>query len=261
MPSRPRERCEAEVYHVYARAVGRMLLFEDDLDRRSLLGLLGRKLEKHPGELLAWCLMGNHYHLVVRMPLESLSEYLRVVNLTYAQRFNARYDRAGHVFQSRFGSQPIESDRQLLWAKRYVHMNPVKAGICEVGEYRWSSYGEYVGHPTWSCFCDTSFALGLVGGVDAFIRLHSRSDDGGFTFIDDEVRRSRTRAMPDSAAIEVGTRVLGQGWRLTLPQEAQPIRNQHLIELRKAGLSINQIERLTGIGRGIIQKVSNDRIP
>lgn len=172
-----RKRAESEVYHVMTRGVGRQVIFEDDADRRFYLAVLTEELASHDGELLAWSLMDNHVHLLVRMRLEELSELMRALGSAYASFFNRRHDRVGHLFQDRFRSEPVESEAYLLTVVRYIHQNPVAAGLAPSCEYRWSSYRAYLGLPCEGVptECDTVFSM--LGGVDGFVGFHRALDD------------------------------------------------------------------------------------
>jgi putative transposase len=126
---------------VIARGNAREFVFVDDQDRRAFLDLVGRIVERFGFVVYAYCLMGNHYHLVVETPCANLSRGMRQLNGCYAQCFNRRYNRCGHVFQARFRSILVESDSYLLVCCRYVALNPVRAGLCrQPEEWLWSSY-------------------------------------------------------------------------------------------------------------------------
>jgi len=107
-----------------------MDIFLDLLDRRVFLGLLDRVARRSQWDLHAWCLMTNHFHLVVENRLPNLSPGMHRLNGVYAQVFNERYERTGHLFGKRFGAKPIEDDEQLFNTVEYVFDNPVRAGLC-----------------------------------------------------------------------------------------------------------------------------------
>jgi len=128
-------------YHVTARGTGRMPIYRDDHDRLTFLERLAAVVEDYHLECHAYCLMTNHYHLVVRTLDANLSRSLQRLNGPYAQWWNGRHERSGHVFQGRFGAQVIQDDAYLLVACRYVVLNPVRAGLVSgPGDWRWSSY-------------------------------------------------------------------------------------------------------------------------
>ena len=171
---------------------------------------------------------------------------MRSLATRYAQRFNRRGGHVGHVFQGRFYSSPVEGESYLLEAMRYIHNNPAKAGVCAAEDYPWSSYHEYVGAPE---YADTGLLLEMLGGHEAFVRFSSSS----------ERVRYRPPARPrlaDAAAEEVAREVLGPLAASELKSLEKARRNALLCELREAGLSVRQIERLTGIGRGTITRAT-----
>jgi putative transposase len=128
-------------YHVTARGTGRMPIYRDDQDRLTFLERLARVVEDCHLRCHAYCLMTNHYHLVVRTLDANLSRALQRLNGSYAQWWNGRHERSGHVFQGRFGAQVIQDDAYLLVACRYVVLNPVRAGLVDTpGDWIWSSY-------------------------------------------------------------------------------------------------------------------------
>jgi len=128
-------------YHVTARGTGRMAIYRDDRDRRTFLRLLAAIVAPYRLQCLAYCLMDNHYHLVATTLDANLSRAIKHLNGAYAQWWNHRHGRPGHVFQGRFGAQVIEDDQYLLTACRYVVRNPVRAGVVRTpAAWRWSSY-------------------------------------------------------------------------------------------------------------------------
>lgn len=246
-----RRQAESEIYHVMSRGVGRQIIFEDDADRRLFLAVLGEELISHNGELLAWCLMDNHVHLLLRMPLEELSELMRTLGSTYASFFNRRHERVGHLFQDRFRSEPVESDEYLLTVVRYIHQNPVVAGLSPSCEYRWSSYRAYLGSPCEGVSTECETVLSMLGGEDGFVRFHQvvaeapgciDVESGNRGLSPERVREVAEAALGDVSAEEV----------FSLPR---PQRNAALRALRDARLSVRQIERLTGVSRGVVSRV------
>ena len=112
----------------------------------DFLGCLERVVDRHKLECLAYCLMPNHFHLVVETPDGLLSDAMKALNGRYALRFNQRYGRDAHLFKNRFGARAQRSDAQLIWTLRYVLRNPVEAGVCtEASAWAWSSYKACVG--------------------------------------------------------------------------------------------------------------------
>ena len=141
MPRRPRVTAPGTVHHVYARGVAGADVFRDDLDRRLYLRLLSDASKRFEWMCLAHCLMTNHVHLLVETPEDNLSEGVQRLHGTYAQKFNWRHERTGHLFQGRFGATLITSDEHLLTATMYIARNPVEAGLCAApSDWAWTSY-------------------------------------------------------------------------------------------------------------------------
>jgi REP element-mobilizing transposase RayT len=129
------------VYHVTGRGNQQRTTFEDDADRGLFLAVLARSVDRFDLTLHAYCLMGNHYHLLVETPSAGLGRAMRDVNGVYTQAFNSRHRTVGHLFQGRYKAILVERDAHMLELARYVVLNPVRAGLCKSpDEYRWSSY-------------------------------------------------------------------------------------------------------------------------
>jgi REP-associated tyrosine transposase len=141
MGREPREEVEGGIFHVYARGNRRQLIFVDDDDRRAYLARLRRVVRSNRWHCLAFCLMDNHIHLLIETPLANLALGMQHIHGPYAQTFNKRHKKVGHLFQGRYGAERVTSDAQLVATLRYIALNPVEAGLCEdAREWRWSSY-------------------------------------------------------------------------------------------------------------------------
>jgi putative transposase len=127
------------MFHVTARGVARARIFLDGIDYAAFERQLLEVRDEHSWTLHAYCLLPNHYHLIVETRRAKLSAGMHRLNGRYAQRFNRRYDRVGHVFQNRFGSYVISSEEHFERALAYVRANPVEAGLCRsIEEWPWS---------------------------------------------------------------------------------------------------------------------------
>jgi REP element-mobilizing transposase RayT len=118
------------IYHVTTRGVARQPIVVDEFDCRRFVSLLHAAQRQHRWQLLAYCLLPNHFHLVVLSTLERLSNGMHSLNFRFAQRFNERHDRVGHLFQGRFGARAIEGDEHFANVAEYVLDNSVRAGLC-----------------------------------------------------------------------------------------------------------------------------------
>lgn len=128
-------------YHVTSRGNRRATIFVDVDDWRRMLQILGQAMARHDAQVFAYCLMGNHYHLVLRTRRPNLSRIMRHVNGEYARTFNRRHSLVGHLFQRRFHSVLVDTDAYLLEVCRYVELNPVRAGLVDRAvEWDWSSF-------------------------------------------------------------------------------------------------------------------------
>jgi REP element-mobilizing transposase RayT len=139
MPRRARSVLPDGIYHVTGRGVARTAIFRDQVDYEEFRNHLSRVCDRHGWTMHAYCLMPNHYHLIVQATREDLSRGMHRLNGRYAQRFNRRYDRCGHLFQNRFSSYVIASERHFERALTYVRANPVEAGLCaRIGDWPWA---------------------------------------------------------------------------------------------------------------------------
>ena len=152
------------LYHLTLRGNARGEIFLDDTDREIFLGVLGSVVERFGWRIHAYCLMGNHYHLLAETPQPDLSRGMRWLNGVYTQRFNRRHERVGHVFQGRFKAILVERDSYLLELARYIVLNPVRAGLANAAEgWRWSSYRATAGEQTAPRWLSVSWILDQFG--------------------------------------------------------------------------------------------------
>ena len=162
----PRDFAAGAIYHVYSRGSNRQAIFTFDSDRLDFLGCLDHVVQRWQVSCLAYCLMSNHYHLVVETHDGELSRAVQALNGRYANRFNHRYERDAHLFKNRFGAVRQETDAQLLWTLRYTVMNPVESGLCSSPEdWHWSSYRASAGIDPAPPFLNTRRLLSYFGGV------------------------------------------------------------------------------------------------
>ena len=141
------------VYHVTSRGGRREPIAKDNIDRNAFLSIAGQALDRFDAHVWPYCLMGKHYHLVIRTREANLSRLMRHINGVYTQTFNRRHQLTGHLFQGRFKAILLDSDSYLLEVCRYVDLNPVRAHMVDQPDaYRWSSYRALAGladQPDW----------------------------------------------------------------------------------------------------------------
>jgi len=159
------------IYHLTSRGNARQNIFEEDDDRQRFLTILADTVKRCRWLCHAYCLMGNHYHLLLETPEPNLSRGMRQLNGVYTQAFNRRHDRVGHVFQGRYQSILVEKDAHLLELCRYIVLNPVAAGLVESPEqWPWSSYRQTATGVRWADFLSTDWILGQFSGNDGKAR-------------------------------------------------------------------------------------------
>ena len=154
------------VYHLMSRGNARQRIVLDDEDRRAFLRSLAQAISRYGWLCHAFCLMDNHYHLALETPNANLPVGMRHLNGVYAQRFNERYARSGHVFEARYRSILVEKETHFLSVCRYVVLNPVRAGITmDPAEYAWSSYRATAGLEEPEEWLFTDWVLAQFGGT------------------------------------------------------------------------------------------------
>ena len=164
MPRPLRTLVPGGIYHVTARGNRRQATFVDATDYAWFLDALAVVLARRRWRCSAYCLMPNHYHLVIQTPEPDLSAGMQLLNGSYAQRFNRRHELDGHLFQGRFHSLLVESNWHLLELARYIVLNPVRAGLVrDAGAWAWSSFRAtaFGGRP--SSLAETSWLLAQFG--------------------------------------------------------------------------------------------------
>ena len=151
-------------YHVMNRGLNRQRIFAEDKDRQNFLGLIGEVHRLWKVEIYAYCLMGNHYHLLVRTALGNLSRVMRHVDGVYTQRYNRMHHRDGPLFRGRYKAILVDADEYLLSVARYIHHNPKQAGIVSaIGNYRWSSHVGYLNYKKAPEWLNTEEVLSILG--------------------------------------------------------------------------------------------------
>jgi REP element-mobilizing transposase RayT len=146
MPRAHRLQIAGGIYHLTSRGNRRQRIFLDDRDRRMFLDIVASAAQRRGWRCSSYCLMPNHYHLLVETPEADLSSGMQEINSRHAMWFNWRYELDGHLFQGRFHSVLVEGEPHLLELARYTVLNPVRAGFCESpARWVWSSYRPTLG--------------------------------------------------------------------------------------------------------------------
>ena len=252
MPRKPRSKSPTGFFHVTLRGNGGQLLFDGDEDRIALLQILDAILPKHNIELIAWCLMGNHIHLLVDDPDDRKSDAMHAIAVSYAGRYNARAGHIGHVFQERFWDSPIRSEEYLLEAIRYIHLNPQKAGLATYDDYPWSSHREYLMGARSRPHVTGDIVDALFPTPRSYLKFMKSVPTLPY-------RPSATAKVREEDLSEFGAAVV-QNVAGCAPTElksvSKALRNEAILALRKEGLTIKQVQLLTWLGTWIIKNAT-----
>lgn len=259
-------------YHVCARGNRKEDIYLDDADRYEFLALLSRVTETHVLECHAYCLMSNHYHLVATTLEPNLSSAIQALNGPYAQWWNVRHGRVGHVFQGRFKAQVVQDDSYMLTACRYVVLNPVRAGlVSSPDEWPWSSYRATAGLSTTPAFLSDRVLQSIGAGEASTSRLKYQalvtgSDNGvppmtdapvlgdpGFVAEFDSQREQAGAEVPRRERRRATLKELFAG---AVTYEA---RNRQILRAHETGFSIAELATYLNLHRSTISKVVGRR--
>ena len=278
------------LYHVISRGNERAPIFRDDHDRSDFLDLLASVVLKDALQLHAYCLVGNHYHLLLETPAGQLSRGMHRLNARYAQRFNRRHQRCGHLFEGRFKAIIVERQLHLLELHRYIVLNPVRAGLVDRPEdWRWSSYHATSGRmqpPPWlqTQWTLSQFGRGAAEGRRAYIAfvetaigrpaatgpIRNQIFMGGDDFLTRMQQLLEGRAWDNEIAIAQQTpnapglgdieRAVSQAWGLAVSQlrrrrGGHPKLAAIYLARKLTHLRLREIAEAFGVGRGRVGNV------
>ena len=253
MPRVPRIKSKSGIYHIVMRGINRQSIFEDEEDCMKFVQTLQKYKEISGYKLFAYCLMGNHLHLLLMEGKEPLEQAMRRICCSYVFWYNRKYGRVGYLFQDRYKSEAVEDDAYFLTVLRYIYQNPVKAGlVTKIQAYKWSNYNEYLEKEK---VTDISFVLGMFSinteeAVKSFIEYMNKPASEVCLDISDKFKTT-----DEDARI-----IIRKLCKVDSADELQRLeaseRNKYIKILRdEYKLSIRQIERLTGISRGVVQRI------
>jgi putative transposase len=257
MVRQARRRSESGIYHIMQRGNERKAVFIDDEDKNRYIAVALQKKEEI--EMYAYCIMDNHVHMVIgeKESGQSIETYMKRVGITYAAYFNRKYKRVGHVFQDRFRSGSVEEERYLYGVIRYVHKNPIKAGMSDGLDYPWSSYSWYVGRKEGvPLLPEMAQILQQFSSVKRFREFHLEEETE--TFMDLPEKTS-------GAAEDVVNQLL-RIYNLTQEafiQNKDKCKTTEIIKelIRETGVSGRQAAQITGINREKIRKMIVSKEP
>ncbi|WP_430790552.1 transposase [Virgibacillus flavescens] len=252
MPRNARRKSRSGMYHIMVRGVNKQTIFEDDEDRLRLLELIQKYKAISQFNLYSYCLMSNHVHLLIKESDESVSKTMQRINGSYVSWFNKKYERSGHLFQDRFRSENVETAPSFLKVLRYIHQNPVKAGLSHsVLDCKWTSINEYVSRAN---LVDIDLALNMFGSdkkvaIPLFAEyMQTITDD---QFLEDYHKNYLTDSEIISHLV-----CLGLSNSSALQQCQKDRRDAIILELKTlTGVSARQLSRITGISKSVIDRI------
>ncbi len=261
MSRQPRKLSRSSIYHVMVRGNERRSIFKDQEDRMRFIDTLQIKFKASGAKLFAYCLMDNHVHLLISEGKEDVAKIMKRINVSYAMYFNKKYKRIGHLFQDRFKSEVIEDESHLLEAVRYIHNNPVKAGIAKkASDYQWSSYNLY--NADSEAIIDKETVLNMFSeNVEKSVLLFEKFSvkDSDMEFIEYDERDAEERQLEKE---EEAKEIISDFLRSKNIADysyimKKGIRDELITVLRnKCGLSIRSIAKVLEVNRGVVQKTA-----
>jgi len=227
------------------RGINQQNIFSVNEDNEKFIAILAKYHQKSEYEIYAYCLMGNHVHLLIKEGREPISNFMKRIGTSYVSWYNWQYNRKGHLFQDRYKSQPVENDAYFLTVLRYIHQNPLKADLVNhIDSYKWSSYTEYINQPK---IVNIEFALKMFHqdkekAIEEFKRFNQEPNNDCClemstkreTLSDKEIRHLVLSKYYIELATLQNTSTITQGKVL-----------KYLKELE--GCSLRQVSRLTGL--------------
>ena len=229
------------------RGINGQQIFEDDEDCEKFLQVLKDCKAISGYKLYAYCLMGNHIHLLLQEEKEPLELLMKRIATRFVYWYNIKYRRTGHLFQDRFKSEPVENDAYFLTVLRYIHQNPLKAGLCKnVQNYVNSSYNAYFKN---SDLIDRAFAFEIIS-MDEFEKFNNERAVDICLDVEDNPRIKVT----DEQAKNMIEKISKCKTVAEFQQLGVGSRDKYLKKMRESGLSIRQISRLTGVSFNVVRK-------
>ncbi|MDO9536683.1 MAG: transposase [Bacillota bacterium] len=256
MPRIARRKSESGIYHIIIRGTNRQEVFHDDEDCIRYLDTIARYKTEVGFRVYGWCLMGNHIHLLLKDGEEEIANIMKRIGVSFVSYYNCKYNTTGHLFQDRFKSEAIEQDKYLLTVVRYIHQNPVKAGIVKrPADWKWSSCSEYYGENVYhSELLDNELVLGLFSGnrdtaIEWFKKFNEAEnkdicmDDSGIVRLTDEKAREEIKkAISPLGIVEIKS--------LSINERKELLSRIKIIK----GVRQRQAARILGISQNLIFK-------
>ncbi len=259
MPRQARKKSKSGIYHIIMRGANRQEIFHENTDFLQFLNTLMKYKEKYRMPVYGWCLMNNHVHLLLKEGEEDISMTLRRIGVSFVWYYNWKYATTGHLFQDRFKSECVESGRYLLTVVRYIHQNPVKAGmVVNIDDWKWSSARGYYGELVYpGTLLDSQYVLGQFSD-DPFV-AKNRFKEFNERNNEDECLEDFTykrRLLDDEARIQISEMLIVYGIDITKVKTlTQQERNEVFRKVKGIeGVSQRQAARIFGVSAALINK-------
>ncbi len=238
MPIRRRRESSTGIYHVIVKGINNERIFNQQREKIYLKKIILKHLEVFEVEVYSYCIMSNHAHFIIRAEIQVLSSFMAIVLSEYANYYNFKHHRNGHVFQNRFKSECIENEKYFWMCLRYIHLNPVKAGMVKKAtRYKYSSMGEYlVDEPI--IIHEKALAMSKKSFLDfdAFEKFHNERETEVFEDVADEKLLQEKKI-----ALEIAEEMMSENNLALLMQvfEEKAIRNEYIKKI-KQNLKLSQ---------------------
>ncbi len=250
MPKAARKKVESGVYHIVLRGINKQTIFFDDEDREVFLNRIKLTKDKKKFEIFSFCLMSNHVHLIIKELEAPIGNIFMTMLSSYVLWYNHKYKRIGNLFQDRYRSEGIKDDAHLLCAVRYIHQNPVKAGIAkDISDYEWSSQSAYMSEK--QTFIDTNYILNMVGGKEEYNEFIKQEESMQF------IEESNRIVLTDEELAEKLKRIMNIKQIYDLQRCERREMEDIISTIRQTvrGASLRQISRVTGVSINIVRHI------
>ncbi len=242
---------ESGYYHIMMRGNERKEIFIDDEDKIRFIEIISEKKQKDRFYLHAFCLMDNHIHLMLSEGSEDIATGIKRIAVSYVYYFNKKYKRVGHLFHDRYRSEVVEDDRYILALARYIHNNPVKAGLAKTaGEYRWSSY---------ICYIDEKHYLNKILDKEIILAMFSEDKEKAKKLYQEFMNKENRDEFID---LQIEKQIMDEEEAKLLFKQicaGQDDNKQIIREFKqKTNLSLRQIAAITGINKDKVNKFLRD---
>lgn len=247
-----RVKSHSGVYHIMLRGINKQNIFEDSEDRYKLLEIIRQFKDQNKYSIYGYCLMSNHVHILIKEVEDSISVSIKRISSSYVLWFNKKYARTGHLFQERFKSEPVENERYFITVLRYIHRNPINAGMVDsMLKTKWTSYYDYISIPG---FVDIDFALDIFSSdrnkaIDLYEKYMKEDNN-------DQCLDINYKGMLNDEEVISYMKTLGVASVAALQQMDTENRNKILKEIKGLNIvSLRQLSRITGISKSVLGRI------